>query len=52
MSKTDGGRPVSIEILEPAGGQVELERSQVAKVEQTSKRLWQRFNGSVGLGAI
>ena len=52
MPKTEGGRPVSIEILDSAGGEVELERSQVAKVEETSERFLQRFNGRVGLGAI
>ena len=52
MPKMEGGRPVSIQILEPEGPEVKLERGEVAKVEQTSEGFWQRFNGSVGLGAI
>jgi hypothetical protein len=52
MPKSEGERPVSIQIFEPEGAAVKLERSQVAKVEQTSESFWQRFNGSVGLGAI
>lgn len=50
--KTEGERPVSLEVLEPASGPVEIQRSEVAKLEQTSERFWQRFNGSVGMGAI
>jgi hypothetical protein len=52
MPKTEGTRPVSLEVLEPAGGPVELDRGQVAKMEQTSDRFWQRFNGIVGMGVI
>jgi Protein of unknown function, DUF481 len=52
MAKTEGERPVSIEIAEPAGNKVELPRTEVAKVDQGFKGLWQRFNGSAGLGAI
>src|SRR5580698_8909548 len=32
MPKTEGTRPVSLEVLEPAGGPVELDRGQVAKM--------------------
>lgn len=52
MPKAEGERPVAIQILEPEGPEVKLERSEIAKVEQTSESFWQRFNGSVGLGAI
>src|SRR5215469_11822769 len=34
MPKTEGARPVSIEVLDPAGGSVELPRDQVAKMDQ------------------
>ena len=52
MPKTEGERPVSLKVLEPAGGPVEIRRDEVAKMEQTSERFWQRFNGSLGMGAI
>ena len=52
MPKNEGGRPVSLTVLEPATGAVEIQRGQVAKVDQISERFWQRFNGSVGMGAI
>jgi Protein of unknown function, DUF481 len=51
MPKYEGERPVSLEVLEPEGA-VQLQRGEVAKMEQTSERFWQRFNGSVGMGAI
>src|SRR6201998_4889977 len=52
MPKTEGARPVSIEVIEPDGGRVELERDQVAKMDQSFENFWHRFNGDVGLGAI
>jgi len=52
MPKTEGGRPVSIEVLEPAGENVELPRANVTKMDQDFQNFWHRFNGSVGLGAI
>ena len=52
MPKTEAERPVSIEVVNPAGTKVDLPRAQVTRVEQGFQGLWQRFNGSVGLGAI
>lgn len=52
MPATEGARPVSITVIDSAGGKVELQRNQVAKMEQHFERFWDRFNGSVGLGAI
>lgn len=52
MPKTAGERPVSIEVLDSVGSTVELPRTQVAKMDQNFQGFWQRFNGSVGLGAI
>lgn len=52
IPKTEGGRPVSIEVLESTGETVELPRDQVSNVDQGFKKFWQRFNGRVGLGAI
>jgi len=51
MPKTEGERPVSIEVIEPSTRKVEIERNQVTKIDQTFERFWHRFNGSVGLGA-
>ena len=52
MPKTEGARPVSIEVLEPAGETVELPRANVTRMDQGFQSFWHRFNGSVGLGAI
>jgi Protein of unknown function, DUF481 len=52
MPKTSGERPVSIEILEPAGATVELPRQEVTRMDQGFPKFWDRFNGRVGLGAI
>jgi len=52
MPKTEGARPVSIEVLEPAGKAVELPRANVTRMDQGFQSFWHRFNGSVGLGAI
>jgi hypothetical protein len=52
VPKTEGGRPVSIMVIEPAGDKVELERNRVANMDQTFENFWDRFNGSVGIGAI
>jgi len=51
MPKTEGGRPVRIEVVEEPGKQVELKREQIAKMDQSFRHFWDRFNGSVGLGA-
>jgi len=48
--KTLGGRPVEIEVLETAEKKVALEREQVVDVSQTSRNLWQRFNGEFNSG--
>jgi len=52
MPKTEGARPVSIEVLEPSGETVELPQVSVANIDQGFQNFWHRFNGSVGLGAI
>ncbi|MGC1449168.1 MAG: DUF481 domain-containing protein [Candidatus Sulfotelmatobacter sp.] len=50
MSQTAGERPVSIEVVEEPDKAVELERSKIANMDQSSQNLWERFNGSIGLG--
>ncbi|MFY9844264.1 MAG: DUF481 domain-containing protein [Terriglobales bacterium] len=52
MSKTAAERPVSIDVIEEPGKSVQLERTEIAKMDQSSENLWSRFNGSIGLGAI
>lgn len=51
MPKTEGQRPVSIEIVEPSGPGVEIDRNHVTKIDQSFERFWNRFNGAVGMGA-
>ncbi|MGC1645486.1 MAG: DUF481 domain-containing protein [Candidatus Sulfotelmatobacter sp.] len=50
MSQSAGERPVSIEVIEGPDKTVELERSQIADMDQSSQNRRERFNGSVGLG--
>jgi Protein of unknown function, DUF481 len=53
MPRTEGERPVSIiEVADPSGAKVELQKTQVTRMDQEFARFWDRFNGSVGLGAI
>jgi hypothetical protein len=44
-------RPVTIEVLEPSSQKVELDKSQITKIEETAEDLLQRFNGQIGLGS-
>jgi len=50
--ESSGGRPVKIEILEPSDTRVEIEKSQIIKMDETASTIWQRFNGDIGLGVI
>jgi hypothetical protein len=52
MPKRESARPASIEVINEPGEKLELERDQVAKMDQSFENWWHRFNGSVGLGAI
>jgi len=51
MPTTEGLRPVSIEIVEPAGPKVDIDRDHVTQIDQTAEQFWHRFNGQVGFGA-
>lgn len=51
MPKRDSARPASIEVINEPGEKSELERDQVAKMDQSFENWWHRFNGSIGLGA-
>src|SRR5262249_21664914 len=52
MPKTEGERPVFITVTDSAGGAVQLQRHRVAKMDESFENFWDRFNGSVGIGAI
>jgi len=51
-TENSGGRLVEIQILQPYDTKVELDKTQIIKMDQTSETLWQRFNGDIGLGVI
>ena len=44
------GRPMTIEVVEPVGMPIELERRRVVVMHQTSEHFWQRFNGQINTG--
>jgi hypothetical protein len=46
----EGGRPIRIEVLNPSESKVEIEKTQIVKMDETSSSFWQRFNGSIGTG--
>jgi hypothetical protein len=50
--ESSGERPLKIQILEPPDTRVEIDRTRIIDLEQTSETLWQRFNGDIGLGVI
>jgi len=45
-----GERPIKIQILEPSANKVELDKTQIIKMDETSSNFWQRFNGDIGTG--
>jgi hypothetical protein len=47
-----GGRPVRIGVAESPETNVVLEQKKVVRMNQTSNRFWQRFNGSINMGLI
>jgi hypothetical protein len=47
---TPGARPVKIQILEVSDTKVDLDKTQIIKMDQTSSNLWERFSGNIGLG--
>jgi hypothetical protein len=52
MPKSSGGRPINLQILEPSDTKVEIEKSQIIKMDETAGTIWQRFNGDIGMGII
>jgi hypothetical protein len=49
-AETPGGRPIQIEVLELPDTKVELDKSQIIKMDQTADNFWHRFNGDIGMG--
>ena len=47
-----GDRPMKIEVVVSPETKVTIERTQIVKMEQTSQKFWQRFNGDINLGVI
>ena len=45
-----GGRPIKIQILEVSESTVDLDKTEIIKMDQTSTNFWERFNGNVGTG--
>ena len=50
--ETPAGQPVTIQVVETPEHEVELERTQIVKMAETSDRFWQRFNGEISSGII
>jgi hypothetical protein len=49
-AKTEGERPVTIEIAETSGKEVVIERPRIVAMDVTSTKFFERFNGSVNTG--
>lgn len=45
------GQPVQIQIVETPEKKVVLDSPKIVGMSQTSEKLWQRFNGEIGLGS-
>ena len=48
---SSSARPLTIEVVEPSTKKVELDKSQITQMEETSENFLQRFNGQIGLGS-
>jgi hypothetical protein len=49
-AESEEKRPVKIEVVESAGKETELPRTEVVKMSQTSESFWQRFTGDIDTG--
>ena len=47
-----GDRPMKIEVIVSPETKVAIDRAQIVKMDQTSEKFWQRFNGDINLGVI
>lgn len=48
--KAQGDRPIHIEVVNPTENKVEIEKTQIVKMDETSTSFWKRFNGNIGIG--
>src|ERR1022692_2963834 len=51
-AELQGDRPMKIEVIVSPETKVAIDRTQIVKMEQTSEKFWQRFNGDINLGVI
>jgi hypothetical protein len=51
-AELQGDRPMKVEVTVGPETKVAIDRTQVVKMEQTSEKFWQRFNGDINLGVI
>jgi hypothetical protein len=51
-TETAGGRPVKIQVVEGSKQEVEIDRSQIVRMVETSEKFLQRFSGDVTWGII
>ncbi len=49
-AEAEGGRPVTIEVIQTADKQTAIDQSRVVEMAQTSDKFWQRFNGDMNFG--
>ena len=49
-AETEGGRPVTIEVIQTADKQTAIDQSRVVEMAETSDKFWQRFNGDINFG--
>jgi Protein of unknown function, DUF481 len=49
-AEAEGGRPVTIEVIQTADKQTAIDQSRVVEMAETSDKFWQRFNGDVNFG--
>jgi len=50
-AETPPRQPIRIQIREVIGRNVEIEKSQIVRMNQSSEKILQRFNGAINLGA-
>ena len=51
-AELQGDRPMKIEVIVSPETKVAIDRAQIVKMDQTSEKFWQRFNGDINLGVI
>lgn len=51
-TQMSAGQPVKLQIIQATADTVEVERSQIVGLNQTSEQFHERFNGAVGLGVL